>query len=264
MGFRIGPGYITPLIKALLIANGIIFLIQVLSSLNIAETFGLTPAIFYKEFPNYFYQPLTYMFLHAGLFHLFWNMFALWMFGTEIESAWGRKSFLFFYILCGLGGAFLSLVFTPYSPATIMGASGAIYGILAAYWLMFPNRYFIFPIPMKVKYAIPLFALITFVAGGARIAHLAHLGGALVGLAYIKLDWRLYRPLSWWRNLKYKRKTAKQQKRRMEAEEVMKRVDAILDKINEVGIENISDEDQRFLNDASQILSKKDKNQKKA
>lgn len=257
-GMRIGPGFVTPVIKYLLIANGIIFLIQNLSSLNITGTFGLTPALFFREFPNYFFQPVTYMFLHAGLFHILFNMFALWMFGTEIEQAWGARSFSIFYLICGLGGAFFSLVFTPGLQAPIIGASGAIFGILTAYWLMFPNRslllFFIFP--MKVKFAIPLLFVLTFVAGGAQVAHLAHLGGILVGLAYLKLDWRIYRPLEWWRNFKYKRKTAKQQKRRMEAEEVMSRVDAILDKINAVGIENITEEEQKFLTNASEILSK--------
>lgn len=258
---RIGPGSISPVIKYLIILNAVVFLIQIASSINLSRTFGLTPALFFSDFPNYLYQPITYMFLHAGLFHIFFNMFALWMFGTEIEYTWRSRPFLFYYIFCGFGGALFSLIFNSGLPIPIVGASGAIYGILVAYWLMFPERYLLifFMFPMRVKYAIPLFAVITFLAAGANVAHLAHLGGAVFGFAYIKLDWRILKPFNFLKSLKYKRKSAKLEKNRQKAEEIMKRVDEILDKINEVGIENISKEDKKFLDEASQILSKKDK-----
>jgi len=87
------------------------------------------------------------------------------------------------------------------------------------------------------------------------VAHLAHLGGAIFGLIYLKSDWRMARFGSWWRGLSYKRKESKLEKRRIKAEETMKRVDEILDKINELGIDNISDEDRRFLEEASNRLS---------
>lgn len=260
-GFRIGPGRISPVIKYLLIVNGVIFLIQMLSSIHLAGFFGLTPAKFFSEFPNYLFQPFTYMFLHATFFHILFNMFALWMFGTEIELAWGSRSFLKYYLYCGLGGALFSLVFNPGLAYPIVGASGAIFGILVAYWLMFPNRYllFFFLFPMQVRWAIPLFAVLTFLASGPHVAHLAHLGGALVGLVYIKMDWRLHRFPRWIKSVRLNRKTAKLEKNRQKADEIMKRVDRILDKINEVGIENISKEDRKFLEDASQILSNNDK-----
>ncbi|MFH2035490.1 MAG: rhomboid family intramembrane serine protease [Candidatus Zixiibacteriota bacterium] len=262
-GMRIGPGSISPVIKYLLIANGAIFLLQGFSALNLTNIFGLTPARIYSDFPNnmyMLYQTVTYMFLHGGFFHLFFNMFALWMFGTEIEYTWGSRSFFKFYMYCGLGGALLSLMFNYNLPYPIIGASGAIYGILAAYWIMFPERYLLifFMFPMKVRYAIPLFAILNFIASGTNVAHLAHLGGAIVGLAYLKLDWHVKGPLKWFNRVKYKRQTAKQAKKRMQAEEVMQRVDSILDKINEVGLENISSEDRKFLEDASHILSNND------
>ncbi len=266
-GIRIGPGYITPVIKYLIISNALIFLIQGASTWNLVANFGLNPQAFFESFPVMWYQTVTYMFLHDGFFHILFNMLVLWMFGSEIEKGWGAKPFLFYYLLCGFGGAILSLTFTPHSTATIIGASGAVYGILAAYWLMFPDRkIMMFPIfiPMKVRYAIPLIAVLMFLLGGARVAHLAHLGGALFGLIYLKLDWRTKKPLNWFRNMKYRRNVAKQVKKREEATEVMKRVDSILDKINEVGINNISAEDQQFLNDASKILSNDDNKQHEA
>jgi membrane associated rhomboid family serine protease len=260
-GVRIGPGSISPVIKYLIIINAGVFLIQNLVSHSFTLKLGLTPALFFKDFPNYLYQPITYMFLHGGLFHLFFNMFALWMFGTEIEYAWRSKPFLKFYFYCGLGGALLSLIFNSGLSMPIVGASGAIYGGLIAYWLMFPDRYLLifFMFPMRVRYAIPLFAIINFLAAGGNVAHLAHLGGAIVGLIYLKLDWRLASPLRFFKSLKYNRKAVKLEKKRQKAEEIMKRVDKILDKINEVGIENISREDKDFLEEASQILSRKDK-----
>ena len=260
-GFRIGPGAISRVIKYLIIANVIVFILQGLSSFSMVRTFGLTPALFFTNFPNTIFQPLTYMFLHGGLFHILFNMFALWMFGTEIELTWGSKRFFKYYIYCGLGGALFSLIFNYNLTIPIIGASGAIYGILVAYWLMFPHRYLLifFMFPMKVRWAIPLFAVLNFIASGPNVAHLAHLGGALVGLVMLKLDWRLYRFSGLFKSLRNRQKTAKLEKNRQKAEEIMNRVDRILDKINEVGIENISREDRKFLEEASQILSKNDK-----
>lgn len=259
-GLRIGPATISPVIKYLLIANGLVFVIQNFGATGLIRTFGLTPALFFSDFPNYIFQIFTYMFLHAGFFHIFFNMFTLWMFGTEVEDQWGSRSFLKFYILCGLGGGLMSLIFNPGLSYPIVGASGAIYGVLVAYWFMFPHRilYIFFLFPMKVRWAIPLFALLNFVASGPNVAHLAHLGGAAVAFAYIKLDWRLSIIPAWLKSKRLKRKEIKVEKNRQKAEEIMKRVDKILDKINEVGLENISREDRKFLEDASQILSNKD------
>jgi membrane associated rhomboid family serine protease len=260
-GFQIGPGSISPVIKYLIIISAGFFIVQKLAIFPMEQIFGLTPALFFQEFPNYIFQPLTYMFLHGGFFHIFFNMFSLWMFGTEIEYSWGSKSFLRFFIICGVSGAIMSLILNYRLDNPIVGASGAIYGILAAYWLMFPDRYLLifFIFPMKVRWAIPLFAVLNFLAAGPNVAHLAHLGGALGGLIYIKLDRRVFQPGRWFKSLQNKRKTYKLEKNRQKAEEIMRRVDAILDKINEVGMENISKEDRKFLEEASHILSKNDK-----
>lgn len=255
-GFKIGPGSISPFIKLILIVNTAVFIIQQFSP-NLIFTLGLVPARFFSEFPNLLFQPFTYMFFHGGFWHILFNMFALWMFGTEIEYTWGSRSFAKFYILAGLSGALLTLVFQSGFPGPVIGASGAIYGILIAYWLMFPHRYLYlyFIVPVQVKWAIPGLMILGFLVGGSGVAHLAHLGGAIFGLIYLKSDWRMARFGSWWRGLSYKRKESKLEKRRIKAEETMKRVDEILDKINELGIDNISDEDRRFLEEASNRLS---------
>ncbi len=256
-GFKIGPGAISPVIKVLLILNAAVYLIQFLSSIRLESMLGLTPAKFFAEFPNLLFQPLTYMFLHGNFWHIFFNMFALWMFGTEIEFSWGSRSFAKFYILAGLAGAVLTLLIQSGSPIPIVGASGAIYGVLVAYWLMFPHRYLYLYllVPVKVMWAIPGMMVLGFLFGGSNVAHLAHLGGALFGLVYLKADWKWNWLGSWFNRLSYKRLEAKLEKKRMRAEETMKRVDEILDKINEVGIENISAEDRKFLEEASSHLS---------
>ncbi|MGH8014639.1 MAG: rhomboid family intramembrane serine protease [Candidatus Zixiibacteriota bacterium] len=256
-GFIIGPGSISLVIKILLMVNVAIYLLQELAPFRLESLFGLTPALFFSEFPNLLFQPLTYMFLHGGFGHVFFNMFALWMFGTEIEYGWGSRRFFTFYILAGLAGALLTLVVQSGSAIPIVGASAAIYGVLVAYWLMFPDRYLYiyFLFPVKVKWAIPGFMLLGFLFGGANVAHFAHLGGAFFGLIYLKMDGRWGKLGSWWQGMSYRRNEAKFEKRRLRAEETMKRVDEILDKINEVGIENISDEDRKFLEEASAHLS---------
>lgn len=263
-GLRIGPGGLSPFIRVIVVVCAAVFLLQIaLKSQGLAYVFGLTPARFFSDFPNRLYQLITYMFLHGGFWHIFFNMFGLWMFGTEIERTWGTRRFGRFYFLCGLAGALLTLAVQSSQLVPMIGASAAIYGVLVAYWKMFPEReiYLYFLVPIKVKWFVPGFMLLGFLTAAPGVAHWAHLGGAVFAFFFIKSDWRW---MSWGaklKNLRYKRQEAKLGKRRQEAEDVMKRVDAILDKINEVGIENISKEDRRFLEEASSRLSKKNDNQ---
>jgi membrane associated rhomboid family serine protease len=264
-GYRLGSDLFPPFIKAMLISNVVVFAIQYFYP-PLTQVFGLTPAIFFATFPRYLYQPLTYMFLHGGVLHLLFNMFALWMFGREIEQTWGSKSFARFYLICGLAGAALTLLVFPRQIDPMIGASGAIYGVLVAFWLLFPERdLYFFPIPfaLKVKYAIPILMLLNFLFSGANVAHMAHLGGAVCGFVYLKLDWRWLSVGRLFKNLRYRRQEAKLEKRRQEAEDIMKRVDAILDKINEVGIDNLTRAERKFLEDASSQLSKQNEHHEK-
>ena len=265
-GFRIGPGMISPFIKWMLIINGGVFLLQFFMGRQLEDNLGLTPSEFLVQFPNLLYQVFTYMFLHSTdhIFHLVFNMFVLWMFGTEIELIWRTRAFARFYLLAGLAGGILTLIIFPSQTAPMIGASGAIYGVLVAYWLMFPNRllYLYFLVPIKVKWAIPGFLILGFLFSGQGVAHMAHLGGALFGVAYMKLDWRVLSFTRRIKNLRYRKKEAKLKKNRQKAENVMKRVDTILDKINEVGIENLSREERKFLDEASDELSRQNHSEK--
>lgn len=138
------------------------------------------------------WQLVSYMFLHAGFGHIFFNLFALWMFGQAIENYWGTNRFVVYYFLTGIGAALLHLLVGG-GGAPTLGASGAVYGILLAFGMMFPNRPIMLlfpPIPMKAKYFVAIFGAIELISGLSRassgIAHFAHLGGMLVGFILIK------------------------------------------------------------------------------
>lgn len=196
VSYQFGPGPLTPAVKALLIANVVLFLGQVVLP-GVTALGGLTPAAVLESF--WIWQPLTYMFLHAGLTHLVFNMLALWMFGVELERLWGTNAFLRFYLYCGLGAAATTIVASllPFDFADFMyvtptvGASGAIYGLLAAFGILFAHRpiymYFVFPVPARIFVLITgaITLLLSVTSSGGHMAHLAHLGGLVTGWALL-------------------------------------------------------------------------------
>ena len=197
--YSIGPGRLTPAVKALIAVNVAGYLLTLLVP-SLTIWLGLIPAAGVERF--WIWQPVTYMFQHGGLFHLLFNMLALWMFGVELERLWGTRFFTRFYFVCGLGAAAATIVVSllpfafaePLYVTVTVGASGAIYGLLLAYGLTWPNRpiyiYAIIPIPAKVFVlimgAISLLSSITGSQSG--VAHMAHLGGLVAG--YLYLVWR--------------------------------------------------------------------------
>jgi len=183
---------IAPVTRNLLIANVVVYALQVLFLNRFLDYLALVPA--YALGKGMIWQFATYMFLHGGFFHLFFNMFLLWMFGSEIERYWGSTEFLKYYFVTGVGGGVLSCVFSPSSFVPIVGASGAIFGLLLAYGLAFPDRqiYIYFLVPIRAKYLVLILGGIELLAvaspGGDGIARFAHLGGLLFGLLYIKKE----------------------------------------------------------------------------
>lgn len=142
----------------------------------------------------YPWQVVTYIFLHANLMHIFFNMFALWLFGQGVENLWGTKRFVWFFFITGVGAAVTQMVIGGGGP--VIGASGAVFGILLAFGMMFPDRYIVLlfpPIPIKAKYFVIIYGAIEFISGvggfSVGIAHFAHLGGMLFGYAIIRY-WR--------------------------------------------------------------------------
>ena len=186
--FSFGYG-LTPTIKNLMIVMGAVFLLQTLVSSRINFYLGLVPILVWKKF--FLWQLFTYIFLHGGLTHILFNLLALYMFGGELESFWGSKKFLRYFFFCGIGAAIFTVLLFGNQYMLIIGASGAIYGILLAFGWLFPNRtiyiYFLFPIP--AKYFVIIFGLIELYSSragtGGGIAHLTHLGGLLFGLIYM-------------------------------------------------------------------------------
>jgi membrane associated rhomboid family serine protease len=185
-----GGGSLTPAVKALIIANVAVFGLQAMTDGTFVTLFGLTPVLVWERL--YLWQLFTYQFLHGGIFHILFNMLALWMFGCDLERRWGSQFFLKYYTVCVIGGAILNVLFLPDQATPSIGASAGIYGILGAYALLYPNSiiYFYFLFPIKMKYfvmiigAISLYSSITATHSG--IAHLAHLGGMAFGYFYLK------------------------------------------------------------------------------
>lgn len=191
-----GPGPLSPAIKALIVANVAMFVVGLIVP-AVKLRLGLVPANVVEQLAAW--QLVTYMFLHDGIFHILFNMLTLWMFGVELERMWGTRYFTKFYAVVGIGAGLTQLLasFVPYAPleaiyfTRTIGASGAIYGLLLAYALYFPNRpiymYMVFPIPAKyfvmIMGAISLFSAID---GPTGVAYLTHLGGLVVGYLYLK------------------------------------------------------------------------------
>ncbi|MGH9320512.1 MAG: rhomboid family intramembrane serine protease [Vicinamibacteria bacterium] len=183
-------GPLTPAVKTIIIASGVAYLLQVLIE-PIVSWFWLSPPLVLP--PSFqLWRVGTYLFLHGDPFHLLFNMLALFMFGCSVERTWGTRTFYRYYFLCGLGAALLG--FIPYGPfyeVPIVGASGAIYGVLLAYGVLFPfNRIWVLmTFPVEARYLVIVWGFVAFVGslvGSGGVAHIVHLGGFLTGLALIR------------------------------------------------------------------------------
>ncbi len=304
-----GFSFFPPVIKNLLIINGAVFIVTMLGE-NIRMASGFTLAdIITKYFALlpiggftaatmgniaitwhfYPWQLITYQFMHAGFFHIFFNMFILWMFGMEIENLWGSKKFLIFYLTTGvIGGLFqilLSPIFLGGLNAPTVGASGSIMGVMVAFAMLFPNRYIYiyFLIPVKVKYFIVFLVLIDIFAanGGGNIAHFVHIGGALYGFLYMMFTNQgsvSFRNIfggssssySNYSNVsnKFKNISNPFKKKKDDVEDAtyydvtdsdehqvsQKEIDAILDKISRSGYQNLSEKEKKILFEASKRM----------
>jgi membrane associated rhomboid family serine protease len=299
-GFSVFP----PVIKNLLIINGIVYLINNLILANlvvggipaeiiITRYFALIPLSGFSlglnpltgetiTFLFYPWQLITYQFIHGGFSHILFNMLALWMFGMEIENIWGSKKFLLFYLLCGVGGAILQLLFQFFigeGSAPTVGASGAIFGVMVAFAMMFPDRYIYiyFLIPVKAKYLIVILVIFEFMSAGqpSLVAHIVHIGGALVGFLFIIFDKgnqfsigkminSIKRPTHGSTNAaRFKRKFPTEpdvedaefyeinSKKKENIEVTQEEIDRILDKISQSGYQNLTEREKKILFEAS-------------
>jgi len=194
-GINLGPK-VTPVVKFLIIANISVFVVTYLlaglASISVLSFLGLRPHSVTQSL--HFWQLGTYMFLHGGFFHILFNMFALWMFGSDLERSWGSDKFLFYYFLTGIGAGLCDVLLNPLSFNVTIGASGAIYGILLAFGITYPNRPILiyFVIPVKAKYFVMIVGGIAFLSAvgspGSGVSHVAHLGGMVFGYLYLRQD----------------------------------------------------------------------------
>ena len=187
---RFGPdGSVPPVVARLIAVNVAVYVLQVVTGDWCAREFGLIPALVER---GEIWRLFTYQFLHGGTFHLLLNMFALWMFGSELAPRWGARFFLRYYFVCAVGGGILFTLVRLGTWIPSVGASGAIYGILMAYAMWFPNRqvYLYFVLPIRVRYLIVFLILLettqAIQSTGTGIAHAAHLGGMGFGYAYLR------------------------------------------------------------------------------
>ncbi len=293
-----GFSFFPTVIKWLMITNAAVFvLVNFFGSLTL-DGIGLRQALY--EYLGLMplvggflpWQLITYQFMHADFWHLFFNMFfGLWMFGMEIEHMWGARKFLFFYLLCGVVAGLAQLFLAPLLESggsdpfmrlvPTVGASGAVYGVMIAFAMMFPDRYVFvyFLIPLKVKYLVILFIVLGMMSVGqpTNIANLAHLGGAFAGYAYILYDMRrlplqnVIERLTWWLNARTVKRSDGEREDVVDAkiydiqsgsekeakgtDEAQRKIDEILDKISRGGYQSLTEEEKKVLFDASKKLS---------
>ncbi len=291
-----GFSFFPPVIKNLLIINCVVFFIQIVGeqvriapglyfSDVIIKYFALIPIEGIGSASFYPWQLITYQFMHGGFAHIFFNMFSLWMFGMEIENMWGSKKFLYYYLLCGISAGIFHLSLSPLltgGTGPTIGASGAIFGVLVAFGMIFPNRYIFlyFLVPVKAKYLIAFFILIEIFAinnAAPAVAHLAHLGGALAGFLFIMFDPRtdaeikyLFKKSSYRKSTKpfnpfdglknrFKKKEEPEEAKFYEIKEEdegisQEDIDKILDKISQSGYQNLTEKEKRILFEASKKI----------
>lgn len=265
MAYRESFGFsfrLTPWVKRLLIANVAVFIVTPLLIQPLFGYLAFDPALtLFRP-----WTPLTYMFVHAGFWHLLINMLGLFFFGPALESHWGSREFLKYYLCCGLGGAAFCFIFAWNAP--VVGASAAIFGVMLAFALNWPDvPIYIWGIfPVKAKWLVGFMVVVTLFSviqgSGGGTSHFAHLGGLAAGLVYIKMDFRTSR---WFKRLKKRLPRSRftvvpsprppaakaQQTRRREQERLLDEVDRVLDKISTQGLASLSAEERRVLDEAS-------------
>lgn len=289
-----GFSFFPPVIKNLLIINIAVYVVYniILSNIALGDpgAYGTPVSLIIRHYfalqslgeGFYIWQLVSYQFMHADFMHIFLNMFTLWMFGMEVENQWGSRKFLIYYLVCGIGGGILQLIFNaiavPGVPVVTVGASGAIFGVMVAFAMMFPNRYifFYFIIPIKAKYLIGFMFVLQFLSSGEMdmVARFAHIGGAVVGFLFILLDSRNNYSISNFINSFKKsgsssRSSAQFRKRpsfrsgtvedaefyeiskNEEPRVTQEEIDRILDKISQSGYQNLTEKEKKILFEAS-------------
>ena len=262
--FSYKPTLFTDAIKVLISINFGIFVLQTLSGAEnlFFPLFGLVPKLVWSELM--IWQPFTYIFFHGGIWHVLINMFVLWMFGSELEHLWGKHHFLKYYFVTGIGSGLITMFLGFNSMIPIVGASGAVYGVLLAYGLTYPNRtvYLYGIIPIKSLWFVMGIGLIAFMSSFnnvSQISHLTHLSGMVIGYFMLK------KPVRWndlWFAIRKKTmeyRVQQEEKKLSLQQEIERDIDFILDKINREGFDSLSQQEQNRLYKGSRSLSQNKK-----
>ncbi len=246
-------------IRNLLIATIVVYIFQILPRIGIlSEVFGaLKPSWVLQK--GQIWRLVTYMFLHDSMlpWHLLFNMLALWMFGVELEHKWGTRRFVLFYFIGGIGSGLVSLLLIMVNDTLIIGASGAVLAILTAYAYYFPDRrillFFLFPVPVRV--AVIIFGAISVLGAmqsSGGIAHLTHLGGIIVAIIYLRYYNQVIALWSHQRAAKAEKVMRHRAEKKIQKDQYVEEViDPILKKISEEGMDALSKEEKKTLEDFS-------------
>ena len=261
------PQIFTEAIKILISINFVIYVLQSIAGKEdvFFRLFGLVPNVFISELM--LWQPFTYMFFHApyyssvGISHILLNMLGLWVFGRELEQAWGKNKFLKYYFLTGIGSGVITYLFQINSDNPVIGASGAVYGILLAYGISFPNRmlYIWGLIPVRSIWLVVIMGSIAFFGLLGRadgISHVTHISGMLIGYILLKKKWQLADIIFAMRKKTVEFQVQRKEDRALKKKYINRDIDIILEKIKEVGFSGLSNEEQSKLYEASKNLSK--------
>ena len=261
---RFGPGGLSPVVRTLLMANGIVFGLQLVTYYAFGEYripgngfmvnwFGLVAGInpLQGVFQGQVWRLGTYMFLHSlsSPLHIIFNMFYLWMFGVEVERRMGSRSFAWMYFISGLGAGLLTCLFPPFWGIPTIGASGAVFGVMLAYGLLFPNRmilvFFMFPVKaiFVVLFMVAVEVIYMVTSPGGGVAHITHVSGVLFAYLYLRYESEILKAVP----RKQVLRDAKEKLESISEAEEQKRIDAILDKINREGMHKLSRTERAFL-----------------
>lgn len=268
--------YVTPWVKRLLIANAVVWLLIATHALPFRwalEWLAFNP----NEILARPWTVITYMFVHAGFLHLFFNLLIVYFFGPPLEDRWGSPEFIKYFLICGAGAVLVSFIF---GEGTVIGASGAAYGLLLAFALLWPDApiYIWFILPVKAKHLaifLGAFSLLAGLGGGSGVAHFAHLGGLAVGYLYLKRGWRSELRLDRWRR-RFRRpklttipggggdaedaegeEPAARRRRSGPDDDVRDEVNRVLDKIAASGMDSLTPEERHFLDEISRRYPQK-------
>ncbi len=245
----------TPMVKRLILINGGVFLLQLFMPLLIGVSlrypFGLDTA-----HPFHLWRYFTYLFIHGDPFHLLFNMFALWIFGSDMEDYFGGRRFLHYYFFTGIGAGICVMVIDLLTGqhSLVIGASGAVFGLLLAFGIVYAERvitlllFFVLPVTMKAGHFVIVFGVVEFffgVSGASRVAHFAHLGGMAFGLIYLKAPAGFFQARG--PGIIKTLRDRFHDLRSLRGKRDDRRMDDLLSKVNKEGIQSLTDEEKQFL-----------------